>query len=81
MSEWGHCVTRFHPTEPVLACSVDDKVIFLSADNSSTPFSKWKELETQLQLGNIGRHETIEWIVSGAFEIFEYIVQAHQKEP
>ncbi len=61
---------RFHPTEPVIACvGVDDKVILLSADNSSIPFSKWKEMKTQLQLGNIGRHKTIEWNVSRALNI------------
>jgi hypothetical protein len=72
ISEWSRCVTRFHPTEPVLACSVVDKVIFLSADNSSIPFSNWKEMETQLQPDGIFlKFYAIEWIVSGAFEIFE----------
>jgi hypothetical protein len=59
-------VCRFHPTEPVLACSVNGKVILLSADNSSVPFSNWKKKETQLKLENYRRLESIkiEWNVS-----------------
>ena len=59
-------VNRFHPTEPVLACLVIDKVILLSADNSSIPFSNWKKKETQLKLENYRRLESIkiEWNVS-----------------
>jgi hypothetical protein len=68
MSERGTSfVNRFHPTEPVLACLVKDDVILLSADNSSIPFSNWKEKETQLQPGNFEKPTTIEWNVSGAF--------------
>jgi hypothetical protein len=64
MTKIGVC--RFHPTEPVLACSVNGKVILLSADNSSVPFSNWKKEETQLKLGNYRRLESIkiEWNVS-----------------
>ncbi|XP_046633450.1 calcium/calmodulin-dependent protein kinase type II delta chain-like [Daphnia pulicaria] len=58
-------VNRFHPTEPVLACLVIDKVILLSADNSSIPFSNWKEKETQLELGNFEKTTTMEWNVDG----------------
>ncbi len=60
-------VNRFHPTEPVLACLVIDKVILLSADNSSIPFSNWKEKKTQLELGNFDKTTTMEWNVSIAF--------------
>jgi hypothetical protein len=63
-------VNRFHPTEPVLACTGVNKVILLSADNSSIPFSNWKEKEIQLKLGNFGELLTIEWNVSREFQIF-----------
>jgi hypothetical protein len=66
VSEWGKFVNSFHPTEPVLACG-SDKVIVLSADNSSIPFSNWKEKETQLQPGNFETSVAIEWNVSRAF--------------
>jgi hypothetical protein len=62
---------HFHPTEPVLACTGVNKVILLSADNSSIPFSNWKEKETKLELAHFEYTATMEWNVSGAFEIFE----------
>ncbi|XP_046461319.1 uncharacterized protein LOC124207753 isoform X2 [Daphnia pulex] len=65
ISERGHSITRFHPTELVLACGFNAKVIFLSADNSSIPFSNWKEKETQLQPEHFERYKTIEWNVDG----------------
>jgi hypothetical protein len=42
-------------------------VILLSADNSSIPFSNWKEKKTQLELGNFDKTTTMEWNVSIAF--------------
>ncbi|XP_046634273.1 uncharacterized protein LOC124313399 [Daphnia pulicaria] len=66
MSEWGSFFCRFHPTELVLACGVDDKLILLSADNSSIPFSNWKEkLPRQLETGISGKYERIEWNADG----------------
>jgi hypothetical protein len=38
-------------------------------------------MKTQLQLGNIGRHKTIEWNVSRALNIWFSFVQSDQKEP
>jgi hypothetical protein len=59
-------------------------VIFLSADNWSIPFSNWKK-KKEIQLEDFETYKTIEWIVSGAFEIFQLtlyrIVQPDQKEP
>ncbi len=77
-------VNRFHPTEPVLACAgVNGKVILLSADNSFIPFSNWKEKETELELGNFDRPTTMEWNVSIAFKLFEFLffTPPDQKEP
>jgi serine/threonine protein kinase len=71
MSERGSFICRFHPTEPVLACGVNDYVILLSADNSSIPFSNWKEkLPRQLETEISGRYERIEWNVSRVFYIY-----------
>jgi serine/threonine protein kinase len=81
MSGKKRCACRFHPTESVFACGVDDQVILLSADNSSIPFSNWKGKETQLKVGNFGRYEKIEWNVSRVFYIFEYIEQAYLNQP
>jgi hypothetical protein len=83
MSGKKRCACRFHPTESVFACGVDDQVILLSADNSSIPFSNWKEKETQLQPGNFGKPTKMEWNVSRAFQIFEIdiVLQADQKKP
>jgi hypothetical protein len=73
---------RFHPTEPVLAFGVDDQVILLSADNSSIPFSNWREkLHRQLKTEISGKYEKIEWNVSRVFYIFDYIVQADLNQP
>jgi hypothetical protein len=66
-------VNRFHPTEPVLALFsslIDDQMMLLFAENSSIPFSNWKEKELQLEIGNFRELETIEWNVSRAFQIF-----------
>jgi hypothetical protein len=49
---------------------MDDQMILLSAENSSIPFSNWKEKEIQLKLGNFGKFLTIEWNVSRAFQMF-----------
>ncbi len=68
VSEWGKFVNSFHPSKPVLACG-SDKVIVLSADNSSIPFSNWKEKETQLKLGNFETSVAIEWNVSRVLNI------------
>jgi hypothetical protein len=44
--------------------------MLLFAENSSIPFSNWKEKELQLEIGNFRELETIEWNVSRAFQIF-----------
>jgi hypothetical protein len=59
----GKCVARFHPMKPVLACGIEDKIIFFSADNSSIPFSNWKEDENKFQIGHETRIYTMEWNV------------------
>jgi serine/threonine protein kinase len=71
ISERGSFFCRFHPTELVLACLVIDKVILLSAENSSIPFSNWKEkLPRQLETGIFGKYKKIEWNVSRVFYIY-----------
>jgi hypothetical protein len=36
-------VSRFHPKKPVIACGIENEIIFFSAENSSIPISNWKE--------------------------------------
>jgi hypothetical protein len=57
------CVTRFHPTEPVLACGIKDEIILFSADNSSISFSNWKEDEKKFQIGHLKDIRVMEWNV------------------
>ena len=77
MSEYDRdCVNRFHPTKPVLACGVDDKVIILSAANSSIPFSNWSEKEIQFHGEIIRQIDAMEWNVS---RILKYLNQLHSR--
>jgi hypothetical protein len=59
----GKCVSRFHPKEPVLACGIKDEIIFFSAENSSIPFSNWKEDEKKFKIGHLKKITTMEWNV------------------
>jgi hypothetical protein len=59
----GLCAIRFHPKKPVLACGIEDKIIFFSAENSSIPFSNWKEDEKKFQIGHEKRITAMEWNV------------------
>jgi hypothetical protein len=59
----GNVVSRFHPKEPVLACGIENEIIFFSAENSSIPFSNWKEDETNFQSGYLKGITTMEWNV------------------
>jgi len=47
----GNFVSRFHPKKLVIACGNKDEIIFFSAENSSIPFSNWKEDENKFQIG------------------------------
>jgi hypothetical protein len=57
------CVSRFHPKEPVLSCGIENEIIFFSAENSSIPFSNWKEDEKKFQIGHEKEITTMEWNV------------------
>jgi hypothetical protein len=61
--EEGFCFTRFHPTEPVLACGIKDEIIFFSAENSSIPFSNWEKDENKFRSGRPKRITMMEWNV------------------
>jgi hypothetical protein len=67
----GNIVSRFHPKKLVLACGAEDKIIFYSAENSSIPFSNWKEDEKKFQIGHIKDIRTVEWnVMSCVFQSF-----------
>ena len=60
----GKFVSRFHPKKPVLACGINDEIIFFSAENWSIPFSNWKEDEKKFQIGKEKEEiRTMEWNV------------------
>ncbi len=65
--ERGKCVSRFHPKKLVLACGIQDEItseiIFFSAENSSIPFSNWKEDEKKFKIGHVKEITTLEWNV------------------
>jgi transducin (beta)-like 1 len=60
---YEYIVGRFHPTKPVLACGLNDEIIFFTAENSSIPFSNWKEDEKKFQIGHVKEITTMEWNV------------------
>jgi hypothetical protein len=59
----GKCVTRFHPKKPVLACGIKNEIIFFSAENSSIPFSNWKQDENKFKIEHVEEIRTLEWNV------------------
>jgi hypothetical protein len=59
----GYFVSRFHPKKPVIACGIENEIIFFSAENSSIPFSNWKEDENKFQIGHEEGITLIEWNV------------------
>jgi hypothetical protein len=60
----GNVVSRFHPKKPVFACGIQDEILFFSAENSSIPFSNWKEDENKFQTdGHVKEITTMEWNV------------------
>ncbi len=61
----GWCFSRFHPTDPVLACGSEDSssVFLLKGANGSIPFSDW-EIEQEFNGQNQSEIWGLEWNVS-----------------
>jgi hypothetical protein len=59
----GIFVSRFHPKKLVLTCDIKDEIILFSAENSSIPFSNWKEDEKKFKIGHVKEIRKIEWNV------------------
>ena len=59
----GNVVSRFHPKEPLIACRIQDEIILFSAENSSIPFSNWKEDKKKFKIGHVKEITTMEWNV------------------
>jgi hypothetical protein len=64
-------VSRFHPKKPVIACGIKNEIIFFSAENSSIPFSNWKNNGNKFQIGHEKGIWMIEWNVISSFEEIE----------
>jgi hypothetical protein len=63
----GIIVSRFHPKKPVLACGIQNEIIFFSAENWSIPFSNWKRDENKFQIGYEKGISRMEWNVISSF--------------
>ncbi len=63
LPEYKNSVSRFHPKKSVLACGLNDEIIFFSAENSSIPFSNWKKDENKIKIGHVEGIRTMEWNV------------------
>jgi hypothetical protein len=59
----GNLDSRFHPKEPVLACRIKNEILLFSAENSSIPFSNWKQDEKKFQIGHKKYIMAMEWNV------------------
>ncbi len=61
----GNCLSRFHPTEPVLACGStgSSSVILLKGANGSIPFANWK-IEQEFKRQTQEEIYLLEWNVS-----------------
>ncbi|KAK4004397.1 hypothetical protein OUZ56_006132 [Daphnia magna] len=57
-----------HPTEPILACANEEKLIFYTAENLAIPFSNWrkkKEVSISFQHLNFEELGELEWNIHG----------------
>ncbi|XP_046457612.1 U5 small nuclear ribonucleoprotein 40 kDa protein-like [Daphnia pulex] len=65
MSEVDYCVSRFHPTLPVLVCGFN-RVFLLNAEDVSVPFSEWTEKEISFDGQGLKIITTLEWNFDGS---------------
>jgi hypothetical protein len=56
-------VSRFHPKELLIACGIKNEILFFSAENSSIPFSNWKEDGKKFKIGHETGIRKMEWNV------------------
>ena len=62
--KYVYCLSRFHPTDAVLACgSSDGQVTILKGANGSVPFFNWR-IEREFKVQNVKGIWSIEWNVS-----------------
>ena len=60
----GDCISRFHPTDAVLACdSSDGQVTIFKGANGFVPFSNWR-IEREFKVQNEKWITSLEWNVS-----------------
>ncbi|XP_045030946.1 uncharacterized protein LOC116921395 isoform X2 [Daphnia magna] len=62
----GKYMIRSHPTELILACANEEKLIFYTAENFAIPFSNWrKKKEVIFQHLNFWSLKSLEWNING----------------
>ncbi|KZS16084.1 Uncharacterized protein APZ42_018188 [Daphnia magna] len=54
-----------HPTEPILACANEKKIIFYTAENLAIPFSNWRKKVIFQHLNMYERVWSLEWNING----------------
>ena len=59
----GYCISRFHPTDAVLACGSDEQVTIFKGVNGSVPLTNWR-IEREFKGQNVKGIWSIEWNVS-----------------
>ena len=59
----GYCISRFHPTDAVLACGSDGQVTIFKGVNGSVPLTNWR-IEREFKGQNVKGIWSIEWNVS-----------------
>ena len=59
----GRCVSRFHPTDAVLACGSDGQVTIFKGANGFVPFSNWR-IQREFKVQNVKEIVSLEWNVS-----------------
>ncbi|XP_045030949.1 uncharacterized protein LOC116918682 [Daphnia magna] len=62
----GDYIISSHPTELILACANEEKLIFYTAENLAIPFSNWrKKKEVIFQHLNFWSLKSLEWNING----------------
>ncbi|KAK4004085.1 hypothetical protein OUZ56_005828 [Daphnia magna] len=61
----GKYIIRSHPTELILACANEKKIIFYTAENLAIPFSNWRKKVIFQHLNMYERVWSLEWNING----------------
>ncbi|KZS03085.1 Uncharacterized protein APZ42_034277, partial [Daphnia magna] len=57
----GNYIISSHPTELIIACAKQKKLIFYTAENLAIPFSNWRKKKDTFQHLNFEKLDSLEW--------------------